>query len=129
MAESELRLSITAAQQAESSHADEMAKVCTGRDARDGEGRRCKRAFQVYVFWRGGGKGQTDIQAVSLTSPPSCVAAAAVQVEGDVKRVLAERRELVHKFQQIEVVEDAVRDLYIQMKVRGAGLQAQLLQT
>ena len=38
------------------------------------------------------------------------------------KRVLAERRELVHKFQQIEVVEDAVRDLYIQMKVQGAGI-------
>ena len=47
--------------------------------------------------------------------------AARLQVEGDVKRVLAERRTLVDKFQKIEVVEQAVKDLYIQMKV-GAGM-------
>jgi hypothetical protein len=42
-----------------------------------------------------------------------------LQAEWDVKRVLAERRTLVQRFQQIEVVEDAVRELYIQMKVKG----------
>ncbi|GAX81896.1 hypothetical protein CEUSTIGMA_g9324.t1 [Chlamydomonas eustigma] len=42
------------------------------------------------------------------------------RAESDVKRVLAERRTLVQRFQLIEVVEDAVRELYMQMKDRTA---------
>ncbi len=42
------------------------------------------------------------------------------KVESDLKRVLGERRALVQRFQLIEVVEDALRDLYVQMKVLGA---------
>ncbi len=34
-------------------------------------------------------------------------------------RVLAERRALLEKLQGIEVVEDAVREMVVQMKVRG----------
>lgn len=40
------------------------------------------------------------------------------KVESDVTRVMAERRTLLEKLQQIEVVEDAVRELYVQMKDR-----------
>ncbi len=39
------------------------------------------------------------------------------KVEGDVARVLAERRGLLDKLQSIEVVEDAVREMVVQMKV------------
>ncbi|KAG1672789.1 hypothetical protein FOA52_002777 [Chlamydomonas sp. UWO 241] len=42
------------------------------------------------------------------------------KVEGDVKRVLAERRALLQKLATIESVEDAVRELYLQMKDRMA---------
>lgn len=38
-------------------------------------------------------------------------------MEGEVMKVTAERRSLIEKLQQIEVVEDAIRDLYVQMKV------------
>eukprot|EP00967_Tisochrysis_lutea_P005388 scaffold6452_cov20-Tisochrysis_lutea.AAC.3 len=38
--------------------------------------------------------------------------------EADVKRLIAERRELMAKFADTEVVEGAVRELYVQMKVR-----------
>ncbi|GLC41737.1 hypothetical protein PLESTB_000682700 [Pleodorina starrii] len=40
------------------------------------------------------------------------------KVEGDVARVLAERRGLLEKLQGIEVVEDAVREMVVQMKFR-----------
>ncbi|KAG2501510.1 hypothetical protein HYH03_000017 [Edaphochlamys debaryana] len=40
------------------------------------------------------------------------------KVEGDVARVLAERRGLLEKLQGIEVVEDAVREMVVQMKNR-----------
>lgn len=40
------------------------------------------------------------------------------KVEGDVARVLSERRGLLEKLQSIEVVEDAVREMVVQMKVR-----------
>lgn len=42
------------------------------------------------------------------------------RLEGDVARVLAERRPLLEKLQSIEAVEDAVRELYLQMKERTA---------
>lgn len=41
------------------------------------------------------------------------------QVEGDLKRVLAERRSLMRQIQTVSVVDDAVRELYLQMKVRA----------
>ncbi|GMH42998.1 hypothetical protein BSKO_10920 [Bryopsis sp. KO-2023] len=41
-------------------------------------------------------------------------------MEADVMQVTAERRSLIEKLQQIEVVEDAIRDLYVQMKDRIA---------
>lgn len=37
--------------------------------------------------------------------------------ESDVKRLIAERRTLLSKFADIEVVEASVRELYVQMKV------------
>lgn len=40
-------------------------------------------------------------------------------MEGDLKRVLAERRSLMHQIQTVSVVDDAVRELYLQMKVRA----------
>jgi len=43
------------------------------------------------------------------------------KVEADVKQVLAERRTLLQKLQSIEVVEDSVRELYVQMKDRIAS--------
>ncbi|PNH04200.1 hypothetical protein TSOC_009663 [Tetrabaena socialis] len=42
------------------------------------------------------------------------------KVEGDVARVLAERRGLMEKLQGIEVVEDAVREMVVQMKMQTA---------
>ncbi|GIL86682.1 hypothetical protein Vretimale_11487 [Volvox reticuliferus] len=45
-------------------------------------------------------------------------AAELAKVEGDVARVLAERRGLLEKLQGIEVVEDAVREMVVQMKFR-----------
>jgi len=39
--------------------------------------------------------------------------------EADVKRLISERRALMSKFADIEVVEGSVRELYVQMKVRG----------
>lgn len=41
-------------------------------------------------------------------------------MEAEVMKVTAERRSLIEKLQQIEVVEDAIRDLYVQMKVNHA---------
>eukprot|EP00798_Chlamydomonas_sp_ICE-L_P022127 gene22127-29188_t len=41
-------------------------------------------------------------------------------VQGDIKQVMAERRTLVEKLNTIETVEDAVRELYVQMKDRIA---------
>ncbi|EFJ46583.1 hypothetical protein VOLCADRAFT_93044 [Volvox carteri f. nagariensis] len=46
----------------------------------------------------------------------SAHAAELSKVEGDVARVLAERRGLLEKLQGIEVVEDAVREMVVQMK-------------
>ncbi|PNW73213.1 hypothetical protein CHLRE_14g623350v5 [Chlamydomonas reinhardtii] len=45
-------------------------------------------------------------------------AAELAKVEGDVARVLAERRGLLEKLQGIEVVEDAVREMVVQLKSR-----------
>ena len=38
-------------------------------------------------------------------------------MEADVMKAAAERRSLLEKLQKIEVVEDAIRELYVQMKV------------
>jgi hypothetical protein len=67
MLQSELKITVAAAQQAEAAHVEELGKV-----------------------------------------------------EADVIRALAERRSLMQKLTTIEVVEDAVRELYLQMKDRTA---------
>ncbi|KAJ9531904.1 hypothetical protein QJQ45_022057 [Haematococcus lacustris] len=43
-----------------------------------------------------------------------------VGVEGDVKRLLGERLQLLARLQRVEVVEDSIRELFVQMKGRVA---------
>ena len=50
------------------------------------------------------------------------------KVEADVSRALAERRNLMQKLTTIEVVEDAVRELYLQMKDRELTAQKESLE-
>ncbi|KXZ49084.1 hypothetical protein GPECTOR_23g17 [Gonium pectorale] len=63
---------------------------------------------------------------LSLAASQRAEAAHAVElaaVEGDVARVLAERRGLLEKLAGIEVVEDAVREMVVQMKVRRGAFR------
>lgn len=67
---------------------------------------------------------------LALAAAQKAEAAHAVEVakvEADVKHVLAERRTLLQKLQTIEVVEDSMRELYVQMKV-GAGRETMMVQ-
>ncbi len=43
-------------------------------------------------------------------------------MDADRKRLMAERRHLLSKLTDIELVEDSVKELYVQVKVRTATL-------
>ena len=45
-------------------------------------------------------------------------------MEADIMKAAASRRYLLEKLQQVEVVEDAMRDLYVQMQVGMPGCSA-----
>ncbi len=102
MLESELKLAVAAAQQAEKAHQAEVRALWM-----------CWTAGKSYS----GGSGLT-----CWIGPPHMLCQHRLQLasmDADRKRLLAERRHLLGKLKDIEAVEDSVKELYVQMKVQG----------
>eukprot|EP00803_Ostreobium_quekettii_P008233 evm.model.scf_638.7 EVM.evm.TU.scf_638.7 scf_638:59957-61199(-) len=65
-------------------------------------------------------EGELSLALAASSRAEQAHQAEVVGMEADVMKAAAERQSLLEKLQEIETVEDAIRDIYVQMKDRIA---------